>query len=218
LRDACLKERRTRLRIQGGYIVAIEGIDAVGKNTHSLLLSAWLKKRGVKTVNMSFPDYDTRIGEEIKSFLSGRMTYPTELQHLLFAANRWEKSDEIKSYLHAGETIIVNRYTESNLAYGKANGLDIDWLDSLERGLPRADLVIVLDASPRSLSSRRRGSSKDSYERSSTLQSKAQKAYRELARKRGWKLIDASGSVGDVQAAVLATVKEALARDRGASI
>lgn len=206
------------MRIQGGYIVAIEGIDAVGKNTHSLLLSAWLKKRGVKTVNMSFPDYDTRIGEEIKSFLSGRRSYPTELQHLLFAANRWEKSDEIKSYLHAGETIIVNRYTESNLAYGRANGLGIDWLASLEKGLPRANLVIVLDAPPRSLSSRRRASSKDSYERSSALQSKAQKAYRELARERGWKLIDADGSVRDVQAAVLAAVKEALARDRGASI
>jgi dTMP kinase len=210
-----LDKWRTRLKIRGGHIVAIEGIDAVGKNTHSLLLSAWLRRNRVKTVHMSFPDYDTPIGKEIKSFLSGRRSYPTELQHLLFAANRWEKSNEIKSHLRAGETIIVNRYTESNLAYGRANGLDIDWLTNLEKGLPRADLVIVLDASPRSLSSRRPGSGKDAYERSSALQTRAQKAYRELARKGGWKLIDADGSVGDVQAAVLATVKDALARDRG---
>jgi dTMP kinase len=167
---------------------------------------------------MSFPDYDTPIGKEIKSFLSARRSYPTELQHLLFAANRWEKSDEIKSSLQAGQTIIVNRYTESNLAYGRANGLGIDWLANLEKGLPRADLVIVLDASPRSLSSRRPGSSKDSYERSSALQAKAQKAYRELARERGWKLIDADGPVGDVQAAVVTAVKEALARDRGTTL
>lgn len=206
------------MKIPGGYIVAIEGIDAVGKNTHSLLLSAWLRRRGVKTVHMSFPDYDTPIGKEIKSFLSGRRSYPTELQHLLFAANRWEKSDEIKSDLGAGKTIIVNRYTESNLAYGRANGLDVVWLTNLEKDLPRADLVIVLDASPHSLSSRRPGSSKDAYERSSALQSKAQKAYRELARKGGWKLIDADGSVGDVQAAVLETVREALKKDRGTSI
>jgi dTMP kinase len=205
------------LKIRGGYIVAIEGIDAVGKNTHSLLLSAWLRRRGVKTVHMSFPDYDTPIGKEIRSFLSGRRRYPTELQHLLFAANRWEKSDEIRSHLEAGETIVVNRYTESNLAYGRANRLAIDWLTNLEKGLPRADLVIVLDASPRSLSSRRPRGSKDAYERSSAMQSKAQKAYRELARKRGWKLIDADGSVGDVQAAVLSAVKEGLARDRGAT-
>jgi dTMP kinase len=207
------------LQIHGEYIVAIDGINAVGKNTHSLLLSAWLRRRGIKTVHMSFPDYDTPIGKQIKSFLSGRRTsYPTELQHLLFAANRWEKSEEIKSYLQAGKTLIVNRYTESNLAYGRANGLDLDWLTNLEKGLPRADLVMVLDASLRSLSSRRPGSSKDAYERSSTLQSRAQRAYRELARKRGWKLVVADGSVGDVQALVLATVKEALTRDRGTAI
>ena len=199
-------------------MIAIEGIDAVGKNTHSLLLSTWLRERGVRTVRMSFPDYDTPMGKEIKSFLSGRRSYPAELQHLLFAANRWEKLDEIRSYLLAGETIIVNRYTESNLAYGRANGLDVGWLTNLERGLPKADLVIVLDAPPHSLSSRRPGSDKDAYERSSALQSKAQKAYRELARKSGWKLIDADRPVRDVQAAVLKTVREALKKDRGTSI
>jgi dTMP kinase len=199
-------------------MVSIEGIDAVGKNTHSLLLSKRLARMGVKTTRMSFPDYDTPIGKEIRSFLSGRRTYPAELQHLLFAANRWEKSEEIKSRLQVGEALIVNRYTESNLAYGSANGLDVGWLASLEKGLPRSDLVIVLDAPPQSLESRRPGSKKDAYESSSSLQHKAQKAYRELARKRGWKLIDAAGPIEDVQAALLGVVREALARDRGTSI
>ena len=206
------------MKIPHGYIIAIEGIDAVGKNTHSLLLSKWLARKGVETARMSFPDYDTPIGKEIKSFLSGRRAYPIELQHLLFAANRWEKLEDIKSCLRAGEAIVVNRYTESNLAYGRANGLDTAWLASLENGLPRADLVIVLDASPRSLSSRRPGNSKDVYEKSSALQGRAQKAYRELARKHGWSLIDADGPVGDVQASVVKTVREALERDRGTSI
>jgi len=206
------------MKIPHGYIIAIEGIDAVGKNTHSLLLSKWLARKGVETARMSFPDYDTPIGKEIRSFLSGRRAYPVELQHLLFAANRWEKLEDIRSRLRAGETIIVNRYTESNLAYGRANGLDTRWLAGLEDGLPKADLVIVLDASPRSLSSRRPHESKDVYEKSSALQGKAQKAYRELARKRGWSLIDADGPVGDVQASVVMAVREALGRDRGTSI
>ena len=206
------------MKIQGGYLVGIEGIDSVGKNTQSLLLSKWLRKKCVKATLMSFPDYHTIIGKEIKSFLSGSRTYPTELQHLLFAANRWEKSEKIKSRLRAGETIIVNRYTESNLAYGTANGLDIAWLANLEKGLPQADLVIVLDAPQQSLSSRRPDDSKDVYEKSSNLQGKARKAYRELARKRGWKLVAADGPVGRVQATVLMAVREALARDRGTTI
>jgi dTMP kinase len=206
------------LKIPGGYTVAIEGIDAAGKNTQSLLLSRWLKRNGVKTTLMSFPDYDTPIGREIKSFLSSGTGYPAELQHLLFAANRWEKLQEIKSRLRAGEALVVNRYTESNLAYGRANGLKIGWLANLEKGIPRADLVIVLDAHTHSLGSRRPGGSKDAYERSDALQTKAQKAYRELARRRGWRVIDADSSVRDVQATVVQTVREALQRDRGISI
>ncbi|MDA4136411.1 MAG: dTMP kinase [Thaumarchaeota archaeon] len=206
------------MKVPGGYIIAMEGIDAVGKNTHSLLLSKWLRRKGVDTVDMSFPDYDTPIGKEIKSFLSGRRAYPIELQHLLFAANRWEKLEDIRSCLRAGDVIVVNRYTESNLAYGKANGLDATWLASLENGMPKADLVVVLDASPSSLSSRRPGDSKDVYEKSSALQGKAQKAYRELARKRGWSLIDADGPVGDIQASVARAVRDALERDRGTSV
>lgn len=199
-------------------MVVIEGVDAVGKNTHSLLLSEWLRKKGVSETLISFPDYSTSIGKEISSFLSGGKRYPPELQHLLFAANRWEKKDEIKSRLRSGEVLVINRYTESNLAYGRANGLDIDWLASLEKGLPMANLVVILDASIRSLESRRPGTSKDSYERSSALQAKAKKAYRELARRRGWKLIDAGGSVADVQAEVVDTMREALDRDRGITL
>jgi dTMP kinase len=206
------------LRIPRGYIIAIEGVDAVGKNTHSLLLFELLLKKGLNATRMSFPDYDTPIGREIKSFLSGGSSYPTELQHLLFAANRWEKYDEILSRLRVGQVIIVNRYTESNLAYGVANGLDTDWLSNLEKGLPRANLVLVLDAPIRSLASRRPSRNKDAYERSSTLQSKAQKAYRELARKRDWKLVDANESVANVQTTVLNIVTKALKRDRGISI
>ncbi len=206
------------MKIPGGYIVAIEGIDAVGKNTHSSLLSEALKEAGLKTTRMSFPDYRTPIGKQIKSFLSGRSTYPIELQHLLFAANRWEKSEEIRARLRAGETIIVNRYTESNLAYGRANGLDVGWLANLEKGIPVADLVIVLDAPPKSLRSRRPSSGKDAYERSSSLQAKAKNAYRELAHERGWTLVDADESIPHVQAAVLTALKGSLARDKGVAL
>ena len=164
-------------------MVAIEGIDAVGKNTQSRLLSKWLGKKDIKTTHMSFPDYDTPLAKKSNHFSLVKRTYPPELQHLLFAANRWEKSEEIKSRLHAGETIIVNRYTESNLAYGMANGLEVDWLANLEKGLPKPNLGDSAGrAAPDLLVSRRPGNKKDAYERSDDLQRKAQKAYRELAR------------------------------------
>lgn len=167
---------------------------------------------------ISFPDYETPIGKEIRAFLSGNRRYPVELQHLLFAANRWEKAEEIKSRLRKNQIIIVDRYTESNLAYGTANGLDIDWLANLEKGLPRADVVIVLDAPAPSLGARRPQLRKDAYELSSDLQAKAHKAYRDMANERNWKVIDAKESIAHVQTRIIKTVKENLLADRGTRI
>lgn len=182
--------RQTTLS-QGGRIITIEGIDAVGKHTQTLLLEAWLKKTHHKVATLSFPDYETVIGKEIRGFLSGRRDFPKELQHILFAANRWEKASLISRYLDAGNTVVINRYSESNIVYGFANGLSLEWLMSLERGLPKADLVIVLDAPAPGLLSRRRRTP-DSYEKNFTLQHRARKLYIDLAPRFGWKVIDAS--------------------------
>lgn len=167
---------------------------------------------------MSFPDYNTPTGKEITSFLSRGKRYPPELQHLLFAANRWEKYNEIRARLRAGDVIIIDRYTESNLAYGAANGLDPDWLAGLENGLPKSDIVIVLDAPVRSLGSRRSPRKKDTYEKSSSLQDRAKNAYIQLARQHGWAVVDAGTSVSIVQDRVLKAFREALLRRRGVSI
>ena len=50
----------------------------------------------------------------------------------------------------------MNRYYHSNLVYGIANGLKEKWLQKLEEGLPKADLVIVLDASQNDSFSRKK--------------------------------------------------------------
>ena len=152
-----------------GFLLAIEGVDAVGKKTQSRLLNSRFKLKHLKIKLLAFPDYATPIGKEIKAFLAGNRNYPPELIHILFAANRWEKRDELRRLLGEGNTAIVNRYTESNLVYGKANGLSLEWLANLENGLPRSDLVIVLDAPPTFLASRR-SVNKDVYEADLRLQ------------------------------------------------
>ena len=117
-----------------------------------------------RSTSLSFPDYGTPIGKEIKAFLAGKRDFRAEVRHMLFAANRWEKSSLIRESQTENEVVIVNRYTESNLVYGVANGLRLDWLVALEEGLPKSDLVIVLDAPSKGLVSRRPGP-KDSYEK-----------------------------------------------------
>ncbi|HZW84353.1 MAG TPA: dTMP kinase [Nitrososphaerales archaeon] len=197
-------------RTKGGTFVAIEGIDAVGKSTQSSTLNAWLTSKKLSSQTLSFPDYSTVIGREIKKFLVGEKDYPQEVRAMLYAANRWENKPRLEQVIFEHDVTIVNRYTGSNLAYGLSNGLSLEWLLSLELGLPQPDLVIVLDASPQLLMPRR-GVNKDTYERNLGLQTRARDSYLELSRRFGWKVLDASAGIEETGRLVTGAVAEVLA-------
>lgn len=193
--------------------IAIEGIDAVGKRTQSTLLRAWLGRKGLTSATLSFPDYHTEIGKEIRRFFDEQVNYPPEAIHMLLAANRWEEKRQIQSIISTNDVVIVNRYTGSNLAYGISNGLDLEWLMNLEVGLPQPDLTFVLDDAPTSVSSRR-VRNKDRYERNIVLQTKARGAYLRLAQRFGWKVINASLGIEGTGRALGMEVDAALNSER----
>jgi dTMP kinase len=133
-----------------GKIIVLEGLDKSGKTTQAHLLHDYLNdKNPGQTVLLSFPDYSTKIGKQIRSFLDGKVQYNAETKHMLLSANKWEKKENILESLRSKKTIILNRYYQSNLAYGLANGLDFEWLSILDKGMPKEDVTIVLDISPR---------------------------------------------------------------------
>ncbi|HUI86312.1 MAG TPA: dTMP kinase [Nitrososphaerales archaeon] len=199
-----------------GLLVGIEGIDAAGKRTQSSLLEAWLHAKKVSVDLVSFPEYSTTIGGEIRAFLLGTKNYPPEVRHMLFAANRWERKRAIEDRLERRDVVIVNRYTESNLAYGVANGLPIDWLLNLEAGLPKTDLVLVLDATPSTFYNRR-GTKKDTYENDAGLQERARRAYTELGARFGWVTVNASSGIQETSQLVTEAVSKLLA-SRGRAV
>jgi len=79
-------------------------------------------------------------------------------------------------------------------------------LAALEEGLPRSNLVMVLDAPSKGLVSRRPGP-KDSYEKDHELQLRVQTLYKELAPKFGWMIIDGSRSVRSVHNSMVEAVR-----------
>lgn len=192
-----------------GTFIAIEGIDAVGKKTHASILDAWLRSRGLSTRTLSFPVYETAIGKEIRRFLIGTVSYPPEVRAMLYAANRWEKRADLEATLSKTDATIVNRYSGSNLAYGVSSGLELGWLLNLEAGLPRPDLVLVLDAPPARLAPRRRHN-KDSYEKNAGLQEKARRAYLEHANRFGWTVVDADRSIKETSRMIKSAVSRVL--------
>jgi len=192
-----------------GKIVVIEGTDKAGKRTQSRMLSDTLKRSGNNCANMDFPDYNTQIGAEIKAFLTEKRDYPTELKHLLLSANRWEKKIEIENMLEKGTIIIMNRYYHSNLVYGISNGMHFNWLLNLDKGLPKADIVIVLEISPK-VSEERTLEGRDLFEGDKELMNRVYKNYRKLARKFKWKIINGENDEHTVHQQLANSVKKKL--------
>ncbi len=194
-----------------GFLIGIEGIDAAGKRTQTSLLDEWLRSNGIPTRVLSFPDYTTNLGTEIRRFLTGGKNYSAQVRHLLFAANRWERRSDLVNWLSKGEILVINRYTESNLAYGMANGLKLSWLMNLEDGMPKTDQVVLLDATPSTVR-RRRKERYDRYENDPELQQRTRDFYLVLAEKFGWTVVDAGRGVGAVHSSIKKTITDLFAR------
>jgi len=183
-------------------IIALEGTDQAGKKTQTAMLAKALKAQKIKTAVFDFPDYSTVIGKEINGYLHGKRKFPPEIVHYLNAANRWEKLEEIKNSATKNSILIMNRYYYSNLVYGVANGLKKKWLQKLEEGLPKADLVVDLEAS-QSDSFTRKKSKRDRFEKNKDFSKKISQIYRRLAKKHRWKIVDASGTKQEIHKEVL---------------
>ena len=178
-------------------IITFEGGDQAGKKTQSAMLQKRLRSAKIKTKLFSFPDYSTPIGKEINRYLHGKRKYPAQVIHCLLAANRWEKAAEIKKAQEKNSVVIMNRYRESNLVYGLANGLKLDWLEKLDEGLPKSDLVIILDVQQKESFARKK-QNRDKFEKDKQFYSKISQGYKRLAKKKRWRIVNASQSKTEV--------------------
>lgn len=185
-------------------IIVIEGGDQAGKLTQSTMLEKALKKRKIKTKLFHFPDYKTPIGKEIRKYLDGKRKFSTQVIHCMLSANRWEKFEQIKSAQEKNSVLIMNRYYHSNLVYGLANGMKEKWLENLDVGLPKADLVILLDVSQKE-SFNRQKTNRDKFEKNEEFLRKISKIYKTTAKKKRWKIIDATKSKQEVHQEIMKT-------------
>jgi dTMP kinase len=193
-----------------GTLIAVEGIDQAGKQTVCTWLANELRATGIPTEQTGFPDYSTPLGQEITAFLSGQRAYRAEARQLLYAANRWERAAELRGWLADGHAVVLDRYIASGVAYGTAQGLSMDWMLAVERGLPPADLTILLDITP-DVSLARKTTARDAYEARLDLLARAREAYLTLARGPGWLVVDAATDRDTVRERVLAALQQHLA-------
>lgn len=149
-----------------GKLIVIEGTDCSGKQTQAEMLLNRLKNLNIPCIQLGFPRYDTPTGRIVGGpylgkahigegfFAEGAANVDPHVASLYFAADRKYNIEEVTEYLNKGYLVILDRYTESNMAHQSASITDPverekmwQFLEQLEYGLlqlPKPDLTVFL--------------------------------------------------------------------------
>lgn len=203
--------------ILGPALIAVEGLDAAGKNTQAKLLCERLQKMGAEVFFYSFPRYETPLGVHIKRLLTGQLKLrkddvPGELLALgqeqddswglvyqcMMNSDKYDADVDIRRHLEAGSVVVCDRWSASALAYGTADGLSFEWLERTRSALTRADLTIFLRVSEQE-ARRRRPKLRDRYEKDREKQLVVADNYHSmLSADASWVLVDGESHTGDL--------------------
>jgi len=182
-------------RSKGAFIV-LDGLDGCGKTLQSKALRDELKARGFDVAYTAEPSNNT-VGRFIQSILLTEKI-PAEVEALLFAADRHEHlKKEILPNLEAGKVVICDRYLYSSLAYQGAQGVDVNWIRTINSFVVKPDIAFYLDVSP-DVGLNRIKRKRTVLERID-LQVKVREKYLELVREGELVLVDSNRSVEAVK-------------------
>ncbi|MHA1608230.1 MAG: dTMP kinase [Candidatus Freyarchaeota archaeon] len=179
-----------------GVLIALEGIDGAGKTTHALLLAEWLKGKGYKVIVTSEPT-ESSIGKLIRTKLAEKASHPAVMT-LLFAADRVDHFEKLKPFIKNGAIIILDRYTESSICYQAAEGLNMEWIETVNKWVPKPDLTVLLDVDVRIALQRIKEKKREKYEEQEFL-ALVRKNYLKRAEEKGYLIIDSSLPLKEVQ-------------------
>ena len=196
-----------------GRLIAIEGIDGCGKSTQARILAEHLGAVLTREPGA------TALGRSLRSLLldpAGEA--PSErAEALLMAADRAQHvALVVGPALGQGRTVVTDRFSASTLAYqGYGRGLPLDELGRIvawatEELAP--DLQVLVDIDP-ALARRRAGEEPDRLEGlEGGFHERVRRGYLALAESDPgrWVVVDGSGPVEDVAAAIRHAVGERL--------
>lgn len=214
-----------------GKLIVIEGADGSGKATQTRKLYERLGDLEVNVRRVSFPNYASESSALIKMYMRGDFGGTAEAVNpyaaaTFYAVDRFASFREWKDFYESGGLVLSDRYVGSNMAYQAVKFKKksertkfLTWLDDLEFdkfNLPRPDLTIFLDMPPAiSAILRRERGREDIHENDAAYMEKTYNAYREIAQKFDWKIVNCADknfarSGTDIHEDILRLVEEIL--------
>ncbi len=201
LSDLVPNSVKTVFKKKTNLLIAIEGIDGVGKNTQATLLAKALKEEFGDCGFFSFPRYETPTGRRVREYLDGKHDTLNLLSRAkLYSDDRLAAREEILDLLYRGRNVVCDRYVASNLAFQVAIAqLEMpdtdyayrvrDYIQGLEYSvnmLPIPDITFVLNVdvatSEKMVAERYKNTStlKDKHEANTKLLELSHQIYRKM--------------------------------------
>ena len=219
---------RPRVSKMKGRFITFEGTEGSGKSTHVSLLAEQIRALG-RTARLLREPGGTSIGEEIRHTLkhsAANHAMTAEAELLLMNASRAQLVREvIRPALSTGEIVLCDRFYDSTTAYqGYGRGLDLKTVQAVidfAVGETRPDLTLLLHIPPdlsetrRHLRRSRLPAERDRMEEADRrFFERVSNGYQKIADAEPGriKLIDATGNVESVSAAIWKEVSPLLGR------
>lgn len=207
------------MKLSEPTFVVFEGIDGSGKTTQAKKLVDVLNRHGNPAAYVAFPRRkELPLGPIIDASLRGRAGWKREdLQTLdpleaLYIRQSLMTVDKISSegfiidkLTRDKITVVCDRWADSAIAYGVADGLDREWLFDINDSLLEPDVSILIDLPA---NERYRVDVNEVYEQSLEKQEALRGTYRDLFLDDPKKhIINGLGGIDDVHEAILSLLK-----------
>jgi dTMP kinase len=211
-----------------GLLITLEGIDGSGKSTQLRRLANWLRRLGYRPQLTREPG-GTRVGEQIRQILlasrNSELGAMTELL-LMYAARQQHLEEIVCPALRRGEVVLSDRFNDASFAYqgyGRQLGeAPVRFLDRFVCGSLQPDLTLLFDlpahvALARTSKRDQRGGHRRFESQGLGFHERVRRGYLRIAQRQPerMRVIDAGGSVQEVQAQIREAVGAFLARCAG---
>lgn len=194
-----------------GKLIAIYGINNIGKTTHALRLVERLMLEGYKAVYVKYPVYSLRptgvfLNRVLRESHDNKQTMSEEELQMWFTLNRYQFEPKLREMLARGVVVVAEDYTGTGIGWGMTKGAKREWLEDMNRGLLKEDFAILMEGA-RATKSRE---ADHIHESDDILVARAEKNFSRLASLYRWKRVKVRKKKQDTAEAIYSVVRKFL--------